>query len=298
MNESARHPTSENASLAGLPRPVGYVLGGGASLGAIQVGMLQALSEVDIGPDSVAGTSVGALNGAVVALDPAGAANRLSHVWARMTRDQIFPGGVIAQARTLQQTKTHLFRNAGLAAVIEDFLDGADRFEDLRLPFTAVTMDATTGLVHPIDHGPLLPALLASSAVPVIYPAVEHEDRRLYDGGVVANVPLKVAAGMGARSLVVLDCAFTGQMPKATGTAPEIMLTTMMQMMRAQTASEAQLVAQDLPVVYIPGPPGRFVSPLDFSHTDELVEAAYDAARTFLRAVTVSGTGLYQEATV
>jgi NTE family protein len=124
-----------------LPRPVGFVLGGGASLGAIQVGMLQALSEVDIGPDSVAGTSVGALNGAVVALDPAGAANRLSHVWARTTRDQIFPGGAIAQARTLQQTKTHLFRNAGLAAVIEDFLDGADRFEDLCLPFTAVTMD-------------------------------------------------------------------------------------------------------------------------------------------------------------
>jgi NTE family protein len=105
---------------------------------------------------------------------------------------------------------------------------------------------------------------------------------------------LKVASGMGARSLVVLDCAFTGQMPEAAGTAPEIMLTTMMQMMRAQTASEAQLVAQALPVVYIPGPPMRFVSPFDFSHTDELVEAAYDAARTFLRAVTVSGTGLYQ----
>ena len=66
-------------SIAGLPRPVGYVLGGGGSLGAVQVGMLQALGEHDIAPGIVAGTSVGSLNGAVVALNPASAANRLSH---------------------------------------------------------------------------------------------------------------------------------------------------------------------------------------------------------------------------
>ena len=51
-------------TVAELPRPIGYVLGGGASLGAIQVGTLQALSEHDVAPDLVAGTSVGSLNGA------------------------------------------------------------------------------------------------------------------------------------------------------------------------------------------------------------------------------------------
>ena len=78
--------------VAGLPRPIGYVLGGGASLGAIQVGMLQALSELDIVPDLVAGTSVGSLNGAALALDP----RRVpidSHVGARITAAQIFPAG-------------------------------------------------------------------------------------------------------------------------------------------------------------------------------------------------------------
>ena len=67
-------------SIADLPRPVGYVLGGGGSLGAVQVGMLQALGERDVPPDIVAGTSVGSLNGAVLALEPKSAANRLSHV--------------------------------------------------------------------------------------------------------------------------------------------------------------------------------------------------------------------------
>ena len=105
-----------------LPRPVGFVLGGGGSLGAIQVGMLQALAERGITADLAVGTSVGSINGAVVARDPKGAANRLSHSWARMTREQVFPGGLLAQVRTLRQSKTHLFPNTGLAAMIADFV--------------------------------------------------------------------------------------------------------------------------------------------------------------------------------
>ena len=281
-------------SVAELPRPIGYVLGGGASLGAIQVGMLQALSEHDVAPDLVAGTSVGSLNGAALALDPTSGANRLSHVWARMTTAQIFPGGVLAQARTLQQTKTHLFPNTGLAAVIEQFIGDPDLgFDDLIVPFTAVAMDVATGRAHPIRHGPLLPALLASAAVPGIYPRVDHDGRRLYDGGVVANVPMRIAVDMGARSLVVLDCAFPGQLPTLGETFAEIMLFTAMVAMRTQTVYEAPLVAKDVPVVYLPGPTPRPISPLDFSHSDELIEAAYEATRTFLASLTITGPGLY-----
>jgi len=89
-----------------LPRPVGFVLGGGGSLGAIQVGMLQALAERGITADLAVGTSVGSINGVVVARDPKGAANRLSHCWARTTRKQVFPGGLLAQVRTLRQSGT------------------------------------------------------------------------------------------------------------------------------------------------------------------------------------------------
>src|ERR1700722_9049900 len=92
-----------------LPRPLAFVFGGGGSLGAIQVGMLEALAEHRVDPDLVIGTSVGSLNGAVVALNPQGAANRLSHAWARITRNQVFPGGLIGQARTLERSRTHLF---------------------------------------------------------------------------------------------------------------------------------------------------------------------------------------------
>jgi NTE family protein len=279
--------------VADLPRPVGYVLGGGGSLGAVQVGMLQALAERDIVPGIVAGTSVGSLNGAVVALDPKGAANRLSHLWARLTRGDVFPGGLLAQARTLQRTKTHLFPSTGLTAVMTHFLGADITFADLTLPFAAVAMDIATARPHVLREGPLLPALLASAAIPGIFPPVQLGSLQLYDGGLVSNVPMRQALAMGARSLVVLDCSFPGRMPDPPGTIAEVLLYTAMVTMRSQAVLEAPLVAGEVPVIYLPGPEPHPVSPLDFRHTGMLIEGSYEAARAFLDDLDVTGPGLY-----
>jgi NTE family protein len=280
-------------SIADLPRPVGYVLGGGGSLGAVQVGMLQALGERDVPPDIVAGTSVGALNGAVLALEPKSAANRLSHLWPRLTRDQVFPGGLLAQARTLQHTRTHLFPSAGLASVITDFIGAEPTFADLALPFSAITTDIATARPHVLRDGLLLPALLASSAIPGIFPPVELGSVRLYDGGLVANVPMRQAVAMGARSLVVLDCNFPGSIPEVSGSIAEVLFYTVLVTIRSQAVLEAPLVAAEVPVVYLHGPEPLRISPLDFRQTGTLIEAAYEAARLFLDKLQVSGPGLY-----
>ncbi len=276
-----------------LPRPIGYVLGGGGSLGASQVGMLQALGEHDLAPDLVVGTSVGSLNGAVVALEPLSAPNQLAHAWARMTREAAFPGGPLAQARTLQRSRTHLFPNTGLAAVIAHFLGDTRSFDELALPFGAVTMDIATTRPHVVRSGALVPALVASCAIPGIYPSVDIGPLRLYDGGVVANVPIRQALEMGARSLVVLDCNFPGHVPDAPHTLADVLLFTMTVTMRTQAALEAPLAAADAAVVYLPGPAWGPVSPLDFDHTDMLIEQAYEAARAFLGTLDVTGPGLY-----
>jgi NTE family protein len=280
-------------SIADLPRPVGYVLGGGGSLGAVQVGMLQALSEHDIRPDIVAGTSVGSLNGVVLATDPKSAANRLSHLWARMTRDRVFPGGLLAQARTLQHTKTHLFPSTGLTTVVSEFIRADLTFADLSLPFAAVTTDIATARPHVLSDGLLLPALLASSAIPGIFPPVELGSLRLYDGGLVANVPMRQAVAMGARSLIVLDCNFPGSIPEVSGSIAEVLFYTVLVTIRAQAVLEAPLVAADVPVVYLHGPEPLRVSPLDFRQTGMLIESAYEAARVFLEELKITGPGLY-----
>src|SRR5262245_41653462 len=122
----------------GLPTPVGFVLGGGGSLGAMQVGMLRALAQHDITPDIVVGTSVGSVNGALLALDPDRAADRLALIWSKMTRTVVFPGGPLAQLRTLRQHRNYLFPNDGLAAVLTEALGPAADFADLALPFGTV----------------------------------------------------------------------------------------------------------------------------------------------------------------
>jgi NTE family protein len=286
-------PLEVDMSIADLPRPVGYVLGGGGSLGAVQVGMLQALSEHDIVPGVVAGTSVGSLNGAVVAMDPKSAANRLSHLWARITRERVFPGGLLAQVRTFQHTKTHLFPSTGLTAVVTDFMGADVTFADLTLPFAAMAMDIATARPYVMRDGPLLPALLASAAIPGIFPPVQLGPLRLYDGGLVANVPMRQALDMGARSLVVLDCNFPGNVPAPPETMAEVLFYTAMVTMRAQAVFEAPLVAADVPVIYLHGPEPHPVSPLDFRHTGTLIESAYEAARAFLNDLNVTGPGLY-----
>lgn len=279
--------------LASLPRPVGFVLSGGGSLGAIQVGMLRAVAEQGIIPDLVVGTSVGSLNGAVAALDPDGAADRLSQAWAQMTREAVFPGGLLAQARVLQRSRTHLFPNSGLAAIIAEFLGAAATFSDLALPFGAVTVDVATAAPCVLTSGPLLPALLASAAIPGIYPWVEHQARRLYDGGVVANVPMRQAITLGARSLVVFDCGFPGHLPPPPETLAGVLLFTAAITMRTQAVLEAPVAAAEAPVLYLPGPAPQYVSPLDFTHTATYIEEGYSAARAFLETVAIDGPGLY-----
>ncbi|MFI6302554.1 patatin-like phospholipase family protein [Amycolatopsis thailandensis] len=275
-----------------LPQPIGFVLGGGGSLGAMQVGMLRALTEAGITPDLVVGTSVGSLNAAVLALGGE-SGDRLDRIWSRMTRHEAFPGGVLSQVRTLRHSKTNLFPNTGLAAIVDEHIGEGVRFEDLALPLGVVATDVDTAEPLLIRSGPVLAPLLASCAIPGIYPPVPFGERMLYDGGLVANVPMRQALAMGAKSLVVLDCAFPGKMPGTPQTFAEVMMFTAMISMRNQAVLEAPIAAAEVPVVYVPGPKPVRVSPLDFSHTTTLTTEAYAAAKTYLGELSVNGPGLY-----
>ena len=77
-----------------------FVLSGGASLGSIQVGMLEALYERGIRPDLIIGTSAGALNGAFIADRPqtVATARELGEVWRSLRRGQVFPGNPLSSA--------------------------------------------------------------------------------------------------------------------------------------------------------------------------------------------------------
>src|SRR6266446_7858591 len=170
-----------------------FVLSGGGNHGCSQVGMLRALLERGILPDVVIGTSAGALNGAAVAYAPnlTGVA-QLAAVWEQLQADHVFPGGRIHRAWNVVRRGTHLFDSDGLAALIHHSTP-ARSFSDLEIPLRVIATDLDTGEEVVLANGPLKPALLASTALPGVFPIVHHDGRRLVDGGVVDNVPLSHA---------------------------------------------------------------------------------------------------------
>lgn len=182
---------------------VAFVLGGGGGpLGAHEVGMLRALLERGIVPDLVLGTSIGAINGAAVAADPTReGARRLAALWSAM--GGVFGGSVLRRAGTLARTRTHLHRIDGLRTRL-DATFGATRIEELAVPFQCVAASIERASEHWFADGPLVPAVLASAAVPGILPPVEIAGEHFIDGGIVNSIPVSRALALGARRIFVL----------------------------------------------------------------------------------------------
>lgn len=181
-----------------------FVLGGGGPLGAHEVGMLRALLEDGILPDLVVGTSVGALNGAAVAADPTlQSIDRLESVWLQLTRDDVFGGSVFSGAAQLMRSRTHLHSNVSLRRLIGRSLP-VETFEELAIPFQCVAASIERAAEHWFSEGPLVEAILASSAVPGILPVVELGGEHFIDGGVVNSIPVGRAVDLGATVIYVL----------------------------------------------------------------------------------------------
>ncbi len=183
---------------------VAFVLGGGGLLGAAEVGMLRALFERDILPDLVVGSSVGALNGVAVAVDPTLASvERLSQTWTELQARDVFSGSVPRQIGNLVRHGTHLRTNEGLRKLIDEVAGGAV-IEDLPVAFQCVAASIESAAAHWFSTGAVLDAVLASCAVPGLLPAVRVGDEHFLDGGLVASVPVGRAVELGARRVFVL----------------------------------------------------------------------------------------------
>lgn len=255
---------------------------GGASLGSIQAGMVGALADAGIEPDLVVGVSVGGLNAAVVAESPSLhiAAVRLADVWGSITRRTVFPAGLAGQAANVLRLG-HLQPSASLEALVRSALR-ARSFSDLRLPLVVVASQVLTGHVSWLEDGALVPALLATTALPGVFPPVDVDGVPHWDGGSVANVPLHAALARGARSLVVLDAGDVCHIDRVPRGIPDGVVLAIATAMRQRVLVEAPLVAQQVPVAYLPRPCVRDWSPLGLDRSRELVAPARALVAEFL----------------
>ena len=181
------------------------VLGGGGLLGAVQVGMIRALEDAGVRPDVVVGTSVGAVNGAVLAAVPPGeAADRLDELWRSPGARAVFNAGTVSRLRELARTGTAAHSPEPLREALLAQL-GAVRFEDLPVPFQCCAACIEDAAEEWFDSGPVVDAVLASAAVPGLLPPVERGGHHYFDGGLVNSIPLGRAVELGARRVFVLQ---------------------------------------------------------------------------------------------
>jgi NTE family protein len=185
--------------------PVAFVLGGGGLLGAHEVGMLRALLEAGITPDLVVGTSVGAVNGVVVAAEPTSAAvDRLGRLWRDLDSSGLFAGSVLGRLRTLARTRTSLHTDEPLRELLDRHLP-VRTFAELAVPFQCVAASVERAAEHWFTTGSLTDAVLASCAVPGLLPPVEVGGETFLDGGLVHSIPVGRAVMLGARTVYVLQ---------------------------------------------------------------------------------------------
>ncbi|MDH5295371.1 MAG: patatin-like phospholipase family protein [Acidimicrobiia bacterium] len=166
--------------------------------------MLQALIEADILPDLVVGTSIGAMNGAVIAAGPNEAPERLTTLWEGVAEDDTFSESVVGRLRTLARTRTHIHDDAPLRRLVAKALP-VERFDQLAVPFQCVAAAIESASSHWFSEGPLLDAIMASAAVPGLLPPVRIGSSTYYDGGLVHSIPLGRALLLGAEEIFVLQ---------------------------------------------------------------------------------------------
>jgi NTE family protein len=254
--------------------------------------MLQALAEAGVRPDLVLGTSVGALNGVFVAAhsDPAAAVPELAAVWRDGVAAEAFGGSLFGRVRTLARSGTHLHPNEPLRALLEGL--PVQRIEELALPFQCVAASIERAAAHWFTAGPIVPAVLASAAVPGLLPPVRVGDEHFFDGGLVHSIPVGRALELGARTVYVLHVGRI-ERPLQVPTRPwEVGLVAFEIARRYRFAEDMAAVPPEVTVHILPAgadaPPGVDLSQLryrDTSRVDENIQRAYEASAAYLAGV-------------
>lgn len=267
------------------------VLAGGGSLGAVQVGMLKALTRQRIVPDFVVGASVGAINGAYFAAEPnEEGVTRLERVWSRLHRGDIFPFSPLNSLLAILGRRDHLVTPALLRSLVESELR-CQRLEDARIPCYVVATDVLDGREVAIAAGPIATALLASAAIPAVFPPVPLDGRHLMDGAVTNNTPISTALELGATRVIVLPTGMSCALERPPRGAIALALHALNLLVMRQLLSDIERLSDRAELIVVPPLCPVSISAYDFSQTADLIHRAEAATRLWLKKNGLHGDG-------
>jgi NTE family protein len=272
-----------------------FVLAGGGSLGAVQVGMLKALTRAGIVPDLVVGASVGAINGVYFAAQPDDAGvKRLENIWSRMHRGDVFPLSPLHSLLAILGRRDHLITPSPLRSLVESELP-CEKLEDARIPCYVVATDVLDGTEVAIATGSITSALLASAAIPAVFPHVTLDGRHLMDGAIANNTPISTALKLGASRVIVLPTGMSCALEKPPRGAVAFALHALNLLVMRQLLSDIERFSDRAELAVVPPLCPVTVSAYDFSQTGDLIRRAEATTRLWLRKKGLEREGAPEE---
>jgi NTE family protein len=275
----------------GKKKTLAFVLGGGGSRGAYQVGALQALLEAGIQPDLLVGCSIGSANGAFIAVHGYTAAGiqKLKETWAEAAREDLLPTNYLLHSvRGLFHSKPSDSSSRFRAFLVKHGLGAELRFGDLAGPrLVTISTDINTGGIeyHGLDpHERVVEAVLASSALPPWMTPVVRDHSSLIDGGFLSTLPVEPAMTVGATEMIAIDLCNCATFPTDAhgigGFIEKVITATEMRQAEMELALAA---ARKIPVLHLRMDSPQFVQPWDFQYTQELIGLGYAQTKEKVR---------------
>lgn len=264
-----------------------WVLGGGGARGAAQVGTLLALLEAGIKlPSAIVGASVGALDGATLAARPGlEGAQILENLWLSGPAHQVFHVHPVGMFLSQVSGRFGPLSAEPVQKLIENFqsISGCRNFEDLKVKLLVVATDIDAGRPTVFRSGPLLPALLASTAIPGLYPPVRVHGRDCSDGGVVDNVPISTAVREGYRNVLAIGLMAGAQLRETPASWAELIARTLQLSLHQRLLSDFErLKSQARIAVICPITSPAAAWDMDKAHVQELIERSREATAALL----------------
>ena len=258
-----------------------FVLAGGGSLGAVEVGMLEALTDFGVYPDLVVGSSAGAINGAFFAGHPhLDGVRRLGEIWLGVRRSDVFPVG-LGVLGSLVWRRNYLVHPGSLRRLIQRHLPYRD-LADAAIPCHLVATDVLTGAQVVLSSGPAVDAVLASAAIPGVFPPVHIGGRYLADGGIGNNTPISVAVELKASRVIVLPTGFSCDIAKPPTNPIGMALHGLTLLIARQLVVDIELFANTIELRVVPPLCPLLATPYDFFSAGEMIARANESTRRWL----------------
>lgn len=248
--------------------------------------MLRALVEHAITPDLILGCSVGSINGVRFAAEPdLRGVRHLADSWRAIEGDELMEGSsFLPGAVQLARKGEALHQNDRLREMVQENL-AVETFEELAVEFQCVATAVSDARGVWFDKGRLLEPVLASAALPVVYPAVEIDGTRYIDGAVVTDVPIRRSVELGATRLYILHVGSYDR-PRDVPRRPiDAAFQAYWIARQHRFASALATLPSHVTAIMLPTGPVDRIRYNDFDRSDELIDQAYTESMRHLERV-------------